>query len=557
MLASLDLTVIVPTRDRAPQVRALLARLALQTLSPERFEVVVVDDGSSPPVDLDPGAWPMNVRLLRQAPSGPAAARNRAIDAARAPLVLMLNDDALPAADDLGEHLAAHAAAGGPVAVLGTFDFTAASLESSFVRLLDGTSLLFDYVSLRDGLRYDWRYFWTCNLSAPTAALRQVGGFDATHFDEAIVEDVELGFRLQAAGVSVLYRSAARCAHEHVLTVHSYFRRMVRLGVHLHRMYQKHGDPGVLWQRPDFVLDERALLKLQIRVEVAEPFVRRALAELQDHESAPAPDESPERLARLRALCRRAGIERFHAGILLDAIGWDLVAELASPTVGSVALCLVADPAVPLSLGSRWSSVRHPAVAEVVLVGPIDGRPIGVPVRRCAEVRQVGTGADWLLLADARTEPPAGDWVDALLRHGSADPRVACVGLGTYEPGVGSHVDAGTASWARFEYVTHLVSDVALVRRTFLEQAGWPDAHAPWVRPVPAPWRCRLAHDVKAFSSSGGWMPSTDHRAVLSDWGRPWTVASDLESWVRALEPLRRATSRDDARAPHGEGLAR
>ena len=38
------------------------------------------------------------------------------------------------------------------------------------VQLLEGTSLLFDYVSMRAEAVHPWTYFWTCNLSLATAA---------------------------------------------------------------------------------------------------------------------------------------------------------------------------------------------------------------------------------------------------------------------------------------------------------------------------------------------------------------------------------------------------
>ena len=134
------------------------------------------------------------------------------------------------------------------------------------MRLLDESNLLFDFPGLEHDGFHDWRFFWTCNLSLPTRALREVGGFDAELFREAIVEDVELGYRLGQQGWRVLYREDAICHHAHELTPRSYFDRMVRLGVNLLRMWRKHGDREVIWMEGD---DPEAHFKLlQLRYEL-------------------------------------------------------------------------------------------------------------------------------------------------------------------------------------------------------------------------------------------------------------------------------------------------
>ena len=92
---------------------ALLARLARQTLGPERFEAIIVDDGSPAPIQLPSVAPSFCTHLLRQPNAGPGAARNLALSRCAAPLALILNDDAAPAPDLLERHLAIHADAPG------------------------------------------------------------------------------------------------------------------------------------------------------------------------------------------------------------------------------------------------------------------------------------------------------------------------------------------------------------------------------------------------------------------------------------------------------------
>ena len=107
-----DITVVVPTRDRHDQLRRCLASLLAQEVpAGSSFDVVVVDDGSVPPVELP---WvDARVTVTRQSQGGPASARNAGALATQAPLVAFLDDDCEPAPGWLAALIAAaHAAPG-------------------------------------------------------------------------------------------------------------------------------------------------------------------------------------------------------------------------------------------------------------------------------------------------------------------------------------------------------------------------------------------------------------------------------------------------------------
>jgi GT2 family glycosyltransferase len=86
--------VVIITHDRHEDLRRALASVITQTILPG--ELIVVDDGSTPPVSLDglrlPRALPL--RLIRNAlPLGPARARNIGIAAAEGSWIAFLDDD--------------------------------------------------------------------------------------------------------------------------------------------------------------------------------------------------------------------------------------------------------------------------------------------------------------------------------------------------------------------------------------------------------------------------------------------------------------------------------
>jgi glycosyltransferase involved in cell wall biosynthesis len=100
----MDVTVVIPTRDRLPLLRRTLASVLRQRCS---LEVVVVDEASSDGTAAWLAAHPdARVRTIRHSsPLGVARARNDGIDAARGEWLAFLDDDDLWAPSKLGSQL--------------------------------------------------------------------------------------------------------------------------------------------------------------------------------------------------------------------------------------------------------------------------------------------------------------------------------------------------------------------------------------------------------------------------------------------------------------------
>src|SRR5437870_3627411 len=88
-------SIIVPTFQRPVQLATCLQALAGLRYPRERFEVFVVDDGSSvPPSDVVARIrGEINITLLIQHHSGPAAARNAGAERARGHVLAFTDDD--------------------------------------------------------------------------------------------------------------------------------------------------------------------------------------------------------------------------------------------------------------------------------------------------------------------------------------------------------------------------------------------------------------------------------------------------------------------------------
>jgi len=92
------ISVVVPAYQRPAGLRTLLDALGEQSYPPYRFEVLVCDDGSTPPLaeQVPSKDRDFSVRFMRAENGGPATARNRGIREARGVIVAFTDDDCVP-----------------------------------------------------------------------------------------------------------------------------------------------------------------------------------------------------------------------------------------------------------------------------------------------------------------------------------------------------------------------------------------------------------------------------------------------------------------------------
>jgi glycosyltransferase involved in cell wall biosynthesis len=192
-----EVSVVVPTRSRPQRLRALLDSLAAQT--GVSFEVIVVDDGGSPPIAAGEAPVGLDLRLVRnEAARGPAAARNAGWPLARARLVAFTDDDCVAEPGWLAALVEAHRRA--PRALLqGRTEPHPDELHrlGAFSRSQMVTEL--------------GANFQTCNIAYPRERLEDVGGFDEAfaHYGE----DADLAWRAIARGAEPVFVPAALVHH--------------------------------------------------------------------------------------------------------------------------------------------------------------------------------------------------------------------------------------------------------------------------------------------------------------------------------------------------------
>jgi mycofactocin glycosyltransferase len=230
-----EITVVIPA------YRAQRERLCdlVATLAP--LPVVIVDDGSDPPLHAVPGAE----LIRRDTNGGPGAARTTGVASVGTPLVAFLDADTEPEPAWLD-------------ALVPHFDDPVVGAVAPRVRSSPGTGARARYETARSPLdlgagpavvRPGSRvpYLPAAAIVVRVEALRAVGGFDE---ELRVGEDVDLVWRLHAAGWRVRYEPAATVQHVPRPTWAAWLRQRHLYGTSAAPLASRHG-PAVAPVRLD------------------------------------------------------------------------------------------------------------------------------------------------------------------------------------------------------------------------------------------------------------------------------------------------------------------
>ncbi|BAM02422.1 glycosyltransferase [Phycisphaera mikurensis] len=312
--------VVIPVRGGLDRLAAAVGALAAQDLGAEAFEVIVVDDGTPAGVGdaraiAHAAGSGLALRVLRQEPAGPAAARNRGIDAAAAPIVALLDADVLPRAGWLRRGLEPFDGPDPPAAVEGRTVVEPAAQRTPFTHQTDN----------RDGGRYP-----TCNLLVDRSWIVERGIRFDERYPVPFREDSDFAFQILASGGEIRWHPAAEVVHPPVP-------RGWATPLKLARRYEMDGLLRSRFPQPYAQLDPR----------LGVPHLRQ----------------------RLYGLMAAAGI-----ALLLLPIAWWIDGSTIEAVTGFFAVGIVWTATTLALLGGRPTlrSLRHaPAAAAVTLLVPL------------------------------------------------------------------------------------------------------------------------------------------------------------------------------------------
>ncbi|MEV0997760.1 glycosyltransferase [Nonomuraea sp. NPDC050202] len=213
----LTVSVVIPAYGGQDKLDLVLAALARQTYPAELTEILVVDNGSSPPLRLPAGTA---ARLIVCDRPGRASARNAGLAQATGDVIHWLDSDVVLTPGAIEAHMRWHHAAPYLV-VTGYIRFTSADLPAELPGDLAGHfepaephAWIVDLVERTDGLTDNPQRPFSLHVGGATsvnARLIEAAG----PMDEELIlgQDTEMGYRLGQAGAVFVPEPAARAYH--------------------------------------------------------------------------------------------------------------------------------------------------------------------------------------------------------------------------------------------------------------------------------------------------------------------------------------------------------
>ncbi len=231
-----EITVIIPTFNRMDSLPQTLAALEAQDWDKNRFEVLVIDDGSGDGthefLQQFKGQTTLRFHYHEQQKRGPAAARNWGIENSRGRWLLFLDADIWAQKSLVRQHWQRHQTEQTARCWLGRIDPSPQLDRWQQYRWNEFA------VAEGDGpLEWPWSRYRTPNSSFLKDPLREIGGFDGAF---QIAEDTELAFRMARRGLRFFYDPDILAVHHHPISLTQYLDKARRYGRDAAEFKRKH-----------------------------------------------------------------------------------------------------------------------------------------------------------------------------------------------------------------------------------------------------------------------------------------------------------------------------
>ncbi|MEA5583191.1 glycosyltransferase [Nodularia harveyana UHCC-0300] len=219
-------SIIIPTYNRLQPLTNCLQSITNLDYPRNRFEVIVVDDGSKICLDsvVKPFQNQLNLTLISQTNAGPASARNTGAKQAQGKFLAFIDDDCTPANNWL-QVLESYL-------IADVNDLIGGCIINALPENIFATAshALLDYIYASYQNKNTFPQFFTSNNIASSAeTFLAIGGFD-TNFPLAAAEDREFCDRLLSHNYKIRYVQEAIVYHAHNLTLSTFYRQHFNYG---------------------------------------------------------------------------------------------------------------------------------------------------------------------------------------------------------------------------------------------------------------------------------------------------------------------------------------
>ena len=263
---SIEVSVVIPTYNDRAALELTLTAFNCQTYPSDRYEVIVIDDGSTDDTKALVETFQTSYPLVYfwQHNAGRAKARNVGIEMAKGDILIFNDADGIPVPDFITQHVKSHSSNNNGVVIGGKYDLLARWQEGIPKRHLEkllavsgefeevrqniklaeqgqATSFIAKadiqidfnrvkryvfrksyhnwddvygvYSETLDGFVIPWMLLVTMNVSIRKALLMRTGFFDESFIGWGL-EDTEMGYRLHQCGAQFVYNETAANYHQ-------------------------------------------------------------------------------------------------------------------------------------------------------------------------------------------------------------------------------------------------------------------------------------------------------------------------------------------------------
>jgi cellulose synthase/poly-beta-1,6-N-acetylglucosamine synthase-like glycosyltransferase len=225
------ISVIIPAYNAEKTISSTLEALLNQNYSKNKYEIIVVDDGSADNTKIIVKKF-KKVKLIQQKHKGPAAARNLGVKHAKGDIVLFTDADCIPDKNWI-RYMIEPFKNPEIVGVSGTY------------KTLNKESLIARFVGYEIEQRHEKMKKQKCIdfIGTFSAAYRkniflQFGGFD-TCFKTSSGEDIEFSYKLADCGLKMVFQPKAFVYHKHPDNLQKYLKQQFFRAFWRNLMYWK------------------------------------------------------------------------------------------------------------------------------------------------------------------------------------------------------------------------------------------------------------------------------------------------------------------------------
>lgn len=246
-------SVIIPVYNDPEHLRLCLQALAQQTYPQDRFEVIVVDNGSDAAADIKGTIRQFaNAIALDEEKPGSYAARNKGLTVAKGDAIAFTDADCIPAPDWIARGIA-------HLQQVANCGFVGGEIEI-FWRDRDRPSTVELYESILAFRQQDCiekhHYSVTANLFTWKKVVEAVGVFDSQLKSNG---DIEWGNRVYAMGYQQVYAEDVRVAHP---ALHSFQQLRSKVIRYAGGAYDRRHQPQHNWLESNWLLSKTIAFNL-------------------------------------------------------------------------------------------------------------------------------------------------------------------------------------------------------------------------------------------------------------------------------------------------------